>query len=268
MSGKFNGLKALILSDNESAFYVHCFAHQLQLVIVAVAKKHDGVKDFFDLLALMVTVVNSSCKRKDMIRESHKDRIQVEIGNEEIVTGKGLNQEISLVQAGDTRWNSHHKTIMSLIALFPEVVKVLEYVQEDGDNAATRLQASGILSYLKTFEFVFYMHLMLTIFGLTNSLSQALQRKDQDVMEAVSLIRTTKVQLQMLRENGFDQLVEKCYSLCDKHNIAKLDMTEGYVNPRNPRKRMNISNQHIIITIYLTRFWICRFESLVIVFVR
>ncbi|KAJ9545337.1 hypothetical protein OSB04_025044 [Centaurea solstitialis] len=244
MSGKFNGLKALILSENESAFYLHCFAHQLQLVIVAVAKKHDGVKDFFDLLALVVTVVNSSCKRKDMIRESHKDRIQEEIGNDEIVTSKGLNQEISLVRAGDTRWNSHHRTIMSLIALFPEVVKVLEYVQEDGDNVATRLQASGILSYFKTFEFVFYMHLMLTIFGLANSLSQALQRKDQDILEAVSLIQTTKDQLQMLRENGFDELVEKCYSLCDKHNIVKLDMEEGYVNPKNPRKRMNISNRH------------------------
>ncbi|CAA7044917.1 unnamed protein product [Microthlaspi erraticum] len=40
MSGEFNGLKALILKENGSAYYVHCFAHQLQLVVVAVAKKH------------------------------------------------------------------------------------------------------------------------------------------------------------------------------------------------------------------------------------
>ena len=39
MQGEFNGLKALILNENESAFYVHCFAHQLQLALVAVAKK-------------------------------------------------------------------------------------------------------------------------------------------------------------------------------------------------------------------------------------
>ncbi|KAJ9565413.1 hypothetical protein OSB04_001379 [Centaurea solstitialis] len=244
MSGKFNGLKALILSENESAFYVHCFAHQLQLVVVAVAKKHDGVRDFFDLLALVVTVVNSSCKRKDMLRESHKDRIQEQIGNDEIETGKGLNQEISLVRAGDTRWNSHLRTIMSLIALFQDVINVLEYVEDDGDNGATRLQASGLLSYFKTFEFVFYMHLILTILGLTNSLSQALQRKDQDILEAVDLIRTTKAQLQILRENGFDGVLEKCYSFCDKHNVVKFDMAEGYVNTRNPRKRMNISNKH------------------------
>ncbi|KAJ1699279.1 hypothetical protein LUZ63_007791 [Rhynchospora breviuscula] len=30
MRGEFNGLKALILNENSSAYYVHCFAHQLQ----------------------------------------------------------------------------------------------------------------------------------------------------------------------------------------------------------------------------------------------
>ena len=40
MSGEFNGLKALILKENSSAYFVHCFAHQLQLVVVALANKH------------------------------------------------------------------------------------------------------------------------------------------------------------------------------------------------------------------------------------
>ena len=39
MQGEFNGLKTLILKENECAFYVHCFAHQLQLALVAMAKK-------------------------------------------------------------------------------------------------------------------------------------------------------------------------------------------------------------------------------------
>jgi hypothetical protein len=47
MRCEFNGLKAKILQANKLAYYVHCFAHQLQLVIVAVAKKHGDVADFF-----------------------------------------------------------------------------------------------------------------------------------------------------------------------------------------------------------------------------
>ena len=29
MRGEFNGLRALIMRENRSAYYVHCFAHQL-----------------------------------------------------------------------------------------------------------------------------------------------------------------------------------------------------------------------------------------------
>ena len=40
MQGELNGLKTLILKDNPSTYNVHCFAHQLQLTLVAVAKNH------------------------------------------------------------------------------------------------------------------------------------------------------------------------------------------------------------------------------------
>ncbi|XP_057998556.1 uncharacterized protein LOC131177545, partial [Hevea brasiliensis] len=40
MRDEFNGLKSLILKDNSSAYYIHYFAHQFQLTLVAVAKKH------------------------------------------------------------------------------------------------------------------------------------------------------------------------------------------------------------------------------------
>ena len=34
MRGEFNGLQKLIRDESPYAFYVHCFAHQLQLVVV------------------------------------------------------------------------------------------------------------------------------------------------------------------------------------------------------------------------------------------
>ena len=34
--GEFRGLQRLILDENQYAHYIHCFAHQLQLVVVAV----------------------------------------------------------------------------------------------------------------------------------------------------------------------------------------------------------------------------------------
>lgn len=75
MSGKFNGLKSLILKENPSAYFIHCFAHQLQLVVVAVAKYSPAVSDFFDHLSRIVNLVGASCKRKDMLRQILHDRI-------------------------------------------------------------------------------------------------------------------------------------------------------------------------------------------------
>ena len=75
MRGEFNGLKALILKENDAAYYVHCFAHQLQLVVVAVARNQNGVGNFFEILSLVVNVVCASCQRKDMVREGFRKRV-------------------------------------------------------------------------------------------------------------------------------------------------------------------------------------------------
>ena len=63
MQDDINGLKTLILKENKSAFYVHYFAHQLQLILVAVVKNHINIAEFFYVVSNLVTVVRRSCKR-------------------------------------------------------------------------------------------------------------------------------------------------------------------------------------------------------------
>lgn len=47
MHSQFNGLKTLILKENECVFYVHCFAHKLQLAVIDVPKNHIEVVSHF-----------------------------------------------------------------------------------------------------------------------------------------------------------------------------------------------------------------------------
>ena len=70
MQGEFNGLKTLILKENKSAFYVHCFAHQLQLTLVAIANKHTDIVEFFSLVSKIVTIVGASGKRREFLRNA------------------------------------------------------------------------------------------------------------------------------------------------------------------------------------------------------
>jgi hypothetical protein len=91
MRGEFNGLKALILNNNPSAYYVHCFAHRLQLTLVAVTKKHNEVGDVFNFISSIINIVGASCKRMEVIREKQYARIIEGLENGEISSGRGLN---------------------------------------------------------------------------------------------------------------------------------------------------------------------------------
>jgi hypothetical protein len=70
--GEFNDLKILILRENGSAYYVHCFAHQLQLTLIAVVKNHKNVCLFFQKVNGIRNVIGASCKRLDQLREMQK----------------------------------------------------------------------------------------------------------------------------------------------------------------------------------------------------
>ena len=129
MRGEFNGLKSLVLNDNKSAFYVHCFAHKLQLVLVAVAKNHVNIALLFTMLSRLVNVVGGSCKRRDMLREKQVEKILEELDVGEIKSGKGLHQEYTAQRATDTRWGSHYKTLVSTILLhYIMFFKCLDYL--------------------------------------------------------------------------------------------------------------------------------------------
>ncbi|KAK9077454.1 hypothetical protein SSX86_005791 [Deinandra increscens subsp. villosa] len=242
MSGELNGLKALILKENSSAYYVHCFAHQLQLVIVALANKHRQLYRFFDKVSVLTNVVCASCQRLDMIRKSQEEL--KEMGHFEVETGRGLNQERSLARAGDTRWSSHYKTLIRLIQLYPSIIKVLDHLEEYGNSNVIQQEAYGISMYMRTFDFVYYLHMMKEILGYTNTLCEALQRKDQDILNAVGLVKSTKQDLQKYRLEGFGSLLENVTSFCQKYDIQIINMDDEYIDLKNRRSKTNITNRH------------------------
>ena len=120
----------------------------------------------------------------------------------ELSSGQGLNQETSLKRAGDTRWGSHYGTIMNLILMFSSVIEVLEFVEENGLQSEQRVEARCLLDSVQSFEFAFNLHLMKNILGVTNELSLLLQRKDQDIINAMTQVKVSKRRLQMMRDDG------------------------------------------------------------------
>ncbi|CAN6578228.1 unnamed protein product [Malus baccata var. baccata] len=239
MRGELNGLKTKILREQPCAYYVHCFAHQLQLALVAVAKNNIDIAYFFATANSVVNHVGASCKRRDLLREQLQEELVIAFENDCFITGRDLNQETSLKHAGDTRWNSHYGTLISIISMFSSVVHVLQMVIDDNPNESAG-EANKLMRDIRTFEFVFHLFLMKVILGLTNDLSQALQRKDQEIVNAMALVKSCKEKLHWMRNNGFDALVDEVSSFCEKHYIDVPNMEEAFILPGRSRRNAPI----------------------------
>nr|XP_009793607.1 PREDICTED: zinc finger MYM-type protein 1-like [Nicotiana sylvestris] len=227
MQEKMNGLKALILQETPSAHCIHCFAHQLQLTLVAVAKKHKEVETSFSIVANVLNVIGASFKQTG-----------------EVQSGKGLNQERGLQRPSDTRWGSHCKTLDNFVVLFASTVHVLGVIEYEGQEANDRLQAEAFLSKINSFEFVFLLHLMLKVLLMSNELSKALQNKEQDIVNAMIFLNLTKERLQQMRDEGWKPLMDEVYLFCTKHDILVPNMKEFYIPGKSKRKPSSVTYSH------------------------
>jgi len=103
MRGHINGVRALIIQDCPSTHYIHCFAHKLQLTLVAVKHHHDDIKWFLGWVGVTLNVIGGSYRCKDEFREKQTEAVKEALRLGELQTGWGLNQELRFGRPRDTR---------------------------------------------------------------------------------------------------------------------------------------------------------------------
>ena len=170
MKGELNGLQALFLKECPYAYYVHCYAHRLQLALVAASKDVVPVTQFFQKLVFIVNTVDPSSKRQDELHDAQMDELTHLLAIDELETGQGANQICSLKRPGDTRWGSHLGSIASLMDLFNPVSSVLQNLASDSSAGANRADGDTAFNYLTSFEFVFVLLMMREIMEITEQL--------------------------------------------------------------------------------------------------
>ncbi|XP_022858370.1 zinc finger MYM-type protein 1-like [Olea europaea var. sylvestris] len=210
MLGKFNGLKTLILKESSCAFYIHCFAHQLQHALVAVAKKNILITNFFRVVGNVINTVGASSKRCDLLREKQLDFI--------------------------------------VEALEKDVFAMIVEDESCSCSCNQRSDATNLLELIQRFDFAFNLQLMRSVFGMSNELSKALQRKDQDIVNAMQSVRLCKRRLQIMRDERWDFFFEEVCSFCQQHYIHVPNMDDMFVrlaiHGRPQRNSPKITNLH------------------------
>lgn len=106
-------------------------------------------------------------------------------------------------------------------------------------------EATKLLDWLESFDFAFSLHLMKNLLGITHQLSQALQRRDQDIVNAMNLVTLSKQQLQEMRDSGWDSLLNQIVVFCEKYDIDVTNMDDIYLpSGRSRRRAPKLTNLH------------------------
>ena len=87
MSGRLNGLQAIIRNEVcPKGIYVHCWAHRLNLVVVASVYNLDKASSFFNCLSSIHSFFSAS------VPHSYFVQAQKELSEDKVMNGKALQQ--------------------------------------------------------------------------------------------------------------------------------------------------------------------------------
>lgn len=207
MSGHLNGLQSKIKADVPEAIYVHCCAHKLNLALVDSVNSCVAVKLFFGTLEKIYVFITESFPRLKCFQD-----IQ---GNH----GKTL----SLKKLSTTRWASHTKAVNSIFENLSAIIEVLESISSGeitSTNASQMIDARGILTYVKSFEFIYLLCFWKQTLSVIQILSNYLQKVDINISAAVSLIKSTINNLKLLRtEESFNSFEEKAREISSRYDL-------------------------------------------------
>ena len=78
------------------------------------------------MVSNVVNNVEALSKHCDFFRKKQSDFIVEALENDDILSGRGHNQETTLQLSGDTLWGSHYNTLVSLISMFGLLLIYLE----------------------------------------------------------------------------------------------------------------------------------------------
>ena len=105
MRGEFNDLQRQIRGEHPYAFYVHCFASQLESILVSVSSSSSAaISYFFYNVPVIVTAMSASCMTKDAEKCHQTILDKLESG---VIPKRDKHQEVP----GETKWGSYQTTL-------------------------------------------------------------------------------------------------------------------------------------------------------------
>jgi len=176
MSGKYNGLQALVLQKNPHALWVPCAGHSLNLVGKTAAESCTSAVSFFDFLQQLYVFFTASTHRYDVLTSKLRSADKV------LYVPKKLSE---------TRWSCRADATRALACGFGQIKEALSAIADDEDEKVTvRTQADGLYERMSTLEVGLYSVFWNDILERFNATSKSLQDPKLDINATIELLES------------------------------------------------------------------------------
>ncbi|CAC5399410.1 unnamed protein product [Mytilus coruscus] len=202
MSGIHKGVQSRIKERIPGASYVHCKAHNLNLSI-AHASEEPLIRNLMNTVQAIAFAFDYSAKRVLFFKESLEQNA---------VVREEMDNRQKLKTLCETRWASRSELLYTFLTAFKVIVDSLDNIEQHGDSKARSYACS-----IKKFDFIITLVATQSILQPLVPLSEMLQRKSVDLIEAVSESRVVIEQLNRKRNSieAWDELFEKAVQVAD-----------------------------------------------------
>ncbi|XP_022170520.1 zinc finger MYM-type protein 1-like [Myzus persicae] len=227
MSGHLNGVQSKCKEKNNSIMYVHCYAHCLNLVLVdsiceksnSKGKQNRLVFNFLGTVQFIYNFIESSPMRHATLEKVAKE------------TGDKLH---TLKSCSNTRWACRAEAVKAIMNNYEVLIIAIENICENCSVPEMRAKGIGLLYQLKTFDFIFGMHMMNPILMLILKVSTLLQEPNLNLVLAMKNVNSLRSTLDSMRndDSEYKQMFDRSVILCKKHDIVIPDSNSRKVSTR------------------------------------
>ncbi|XP_060846280.1 zinc finger MYM-type protein 1-like [Rhopalosiphum padi] len=181
MSGSTGGVQAKFKEKNNNSFFVHCYGHCLNLVLVDSIGRHNIVTfDFFGNIQLIYNFIEGSCTRHAVLEKI------ANFTNTKLKTLKSIST---------ARWACRSEAISAIKENYPSILAAIEEIVDNTKQSDVRAKGKGILHQMKTFEFIFAMLMLDPILSSILKTSAFLQSSDINLLTALEIIEKVSTKI-------------------------------------------------------------------------
>ena len=179
LSGVNSGVQARMRMVYSNAYFVHCYAHQLNLIVQKAASQNPNVRIFFASLAGIPSFFSRSPFRMSALEQVTNNR--------------------RIPRPSSTRWNFKTRTVSVVYDLRKELVECFSELSKS-NFSDTVSAAAGLKRMMRDPDFLFWLKFFSCVMPHVEILYGQIQARNIDTVQIANCVKSFTTNIQKIRD--------------------------------------------------------------------